>query len=183
VCVSHFPQFSFFSPYSRSYSVHFLFSPFLSVSCKFSLNSCLCLIFQVFQFSRHIPDPTVSVVHYPHLSVFSPYSRSYSVCVSFSTFFQLSRHIPCPTVYISHFARFSVILAIFQVLKFWLLIFHVIQFFHHSQGPTGCFLHFVCFSVFLAIIQVLPFEFLTLLVRFLAIFQVQECLFLILHVF
>ena len=56
VCVSHFPQFSFFSPYSRSYSVHFLFSPFLSVSRQFSLNS-VC-------------------VSFPRFSIFSPYSRS-----------------------------------------------------------------------------------------------------------
>jgi hypothetical protein len=45
LCVSHFPQFSFFSPYSRSYSVHFSFSPVLSVSYQVSLNSCLCLLF------------------------------------------------------------------------------------------------------------------------------------------
>jgi hypothetical protein len=182
VCVSFSTLFRFLPVFQVLQCIFLIFYVF-NFSSPYSRFSGECLIFQVFQFSRHIPDPTVSVVHYPHLSVFSPYSRSYSVCVSFSTFFQLSRHIPCPTVYISHFARFSVILAIFQVLKFWLLIFHVIQFFHHSQGPTGCFLHFVCFSVFLAIIQVLPFEFLTLLVRFLAIFQVQECLFLILHVF
>ena len=56
MCVSHFPQFSFFSPYSRSYSVHFLFSPFLSVSRQFSLNS-VC-------------------VSFPRFSIFSPYSRS-----------------------------------------------------------------------------------------------------------
>jgi hypothetical protein len=47
LCVSHFPQFSFFSPYYRSYSVYFSFSPFLSVSCQFSLNS-VCVPFSTF---------------------------------------------------------------------------------------------------------------------------------------
>lgn len=32
MCLSHFPRFSVFCPHSRSYSVHFSFSTFLSVS-------------------------------------------------------------------------------------------------------------------------------------------------------
>ena len=82
-----FSRFSFFLPYSRSYSVHFSFSTFLSgffffaifqvLECpfliirdfsvfldKFQITQCLCLIFHVFQFSWHIPGPTVCVFHF-----------------------------------------------------------------------------------------------------------------------
>jgi hypothetical protein len=46
------------------------------------------------------------------LSFFLPYSRSYSVCVSYSRFSHFSSHIPVPWVYIYLFSRFSVFLAI-----------------------------------------------------------------------
>jgi hypothetical protein len=66
---------------------------------------CVCHIFHVFQFSNHSPSPRVCVSHFAHfslflaifqflpwfshfprLSVFSTYSRSYSVCFSFCSF-------------------------------------------------------------------------------------------------
>jgi hypothetical protein len=56
------------------------------------------LIFLVCLFSCQIPVPTVCVSNFSRFSVFSPYSRSYSVCFSFSSF--------------------SVFLAIFRVLFF-----------------------------------------------------------------
>jgi hypothetical protein len=124
---------------------------------------CVFLIFYVFAFCK-------------------PYSRSNSICVSFSMFFRF--------------------LAIFQVLHCALLIIHIFSVSHHSPGPTILIFHF--FSVFLAIFNVLPCEFLNFLVGqfyrynpgptvcisqiscfslFLAIFQVLLCMFLILHVF
>ena len=81
VCISHFPGFSVFLPYTRFYSVRFLFSMFyihvlqfyryitgptvyishfswFSVFLSiFQVIQCLCLIFHVFQFSRHNPGP------------------------------------------------------------------------------------------------------------------------------
>ena len=107
-----FREFSVFSPWSRSYSVPFPFSTFLSVS-------------------RHIPGQTVFVSHFPRFSVFSPYSRSNSVFVSFFTFFSF--------------------LAIFHVLECEFLIFHVFQFSRHNPGSIVCISHFSRFSVFLAI--------------------------------
>ena len=107
--------FQSFLPYSRSYSVRFSFYTLF------------------FRFSRNIPDPKVCVSHYSRFSVFlaicqvlryafliihafqcfSPYSRSYSVCFSFSMFFSVFFfffcHIPGPTVSGSVFPRFSVI--------------------------------------------------------------------------
>jgi hypothetical protein len=42
----------------------------------FQVLQCVCLIFLNFQFSRHIPGPTVCVSHFPRFLTFSPYSRS-----------------------------------------------------------------------------------------------------------
>jgi hypothetical protein len=104
---TRFPQLSDFLPYPRTYSVCFSFSTFLSVS-------------------RHIPDPTVCVSHFPgfltslaifqvvkctfmffhFFHCFSPYSRYYNVRFSFSSF-QFCQHIPDTTVHVSHFTRFS----------------------------------------------------------------------------
>jgi hypothetical protein len=94
VCVSHFPWFLVFSPYSRSYRVHFSISMFFSVSCHIPGPRVLCLIFHVFYFPRHNPGPTVCFSYFSWFSIFFPCSRSYSVYFSFSTFFKISRHIP-----------------------------------------------------------------------------------------
>ena len=51
VCVFHFPRFSVFSPYSRSYREYFSFSTFFNVS-------------------RHIPGSAVYVAHFARFSVF-----------------------------------------------------------------------------------------------------------------
>ena len=94
----------------------------------------------------------------------SPYSRSYSVCVSFSRFSHFSCHIPGPSVYIYLFSRFSVFPTIFQVLPCEILIFLVCLFFRHITGPTVWVSNFPCFLGFLAIFQVLPCLFLIFLV-------------------
>ena len=166
VCISHFPWFSVFLLYSRSYSVHFSFFT-LRYFVIFQVVKWMFLIFNDFQFSCHIPcatedisvlsnflsfhrlisSPKVCISHILWFSVFSPYSRSYSLHFSFFTFcsdfvlfqvvkwmflifvdFQFSCHITCatvdiyklsnffsfprlisrPKVCISHFPRFSV---------------------------------------------------------------------------
>jgi len=69
VCISHFPRFSVFLAYSRSYSVHFSFSTFsifLQYSRSYSVHSYLFHVFQCFL----------------------PYFMSYSGCLSFSMFFR-----------------------------------------------------------------------------------------------
>ena len=83
-------------------------------------------LFTFFSVSRHIPGPTVCISHFSRFSVFLaifqvlqcaflifhvfqcflPYSRSYSVSVSFSMFFSFFRITPGPTVCISHFLLF-----------------------------------------------------------------------------
>ena len=127
----------------------------------------MCLIFDVFQFSRSIPGPTVSVSNFARFSMFlaisqvlqcvflilhffqcfSPYGRSYSVCVSFSNIFLFC------------------FLTIVHVPQCVFLIFHVFYCFSpHYKSYT------VCFSF-------------SMICSFLAIIQALQCSFLIVHVF
>ena len=139
-----------------SYHVSFSFSTFFSFVAIFQVLECAIFIFHVFQ-------------------CFSPYSRAYSVFVSFSMFvdfldkiqdstvcifhiFTVSCHIPCPTECVSHFTRFSVFLAKFHVLS---CEFHFSIFFSfvaHIPCPIVCFSHFQLFSV--TIFHVLQWTFL-----------------------
>jgi hypothetical protein len=72
VCTSHFQRFSVFLPYSRSCSVHFVFSKFffLMILAMFQVILCLCLIFNIFQYSYYIPESHTVHFHFPHFSVF-----------------------------------------------------------------------------------------------------------------
>ena len=111
-----------------SYSIHFSFSTFFSVSCHIpGLPVCVSHIFHVFQVSCIIPSPTVCISHFLCFAVFlalfqilecpfiifhvfqcfSPYSSSYIELFSFSKFFTVSCHIPGHAVFLSHFPRFS----------------------------------------------------------------------------
>jgi hypothetical protein len=134
VCVSFYTFFMFFGIF-QSYSVHFSFSMFFSISHHIP-DHTLCLIFQVFQFSHHNTGTTLCFHHFPTFSVFPaifqvlqcaflifqvfqcflPYSRSYSVHLSFSTMFRVSCHIPGYIVFVSPFPLFSVFLTIFIFL-------------------------------------------------------------------
>ena len=51
--VFHFPRFSVFSPNFNSYSEHFLFSTFFSVSPIFQVIQCVLLILHVFLYFSH----------------------------------------------------------------------------------------------------------------------------------
>ena len=126
--------------------MHFSFSTFLSVS-------------------RHFPRPTMRVSHITCLSFYSPYSSSYSVCVSFSTFsdfidiFQVL-HCAFLTLYI--FQSFLPYSRSYSVrFSFYTLFF---RFSRNIPDPKVCVSHYSRFSVFLAIFQVLPCEFLIFLV-------------------
>ena len=84
VSISHFSRFSVFSTYSRSFSVHFSLFTFFSDFVIFQVFKGMFLIFHDFQFSCHIPRPTVDISKY-------------------CTFFSFPRHISRPKVCISHF--------------------------------------------------------------------------------
>ena len=99
--------FEYFSPYYRLNTVCVSFFRFFSFLANFQVIKCAFLICQVFSVSRHILGPTMCISHFPLFQYFLPYSRSYSVCVSFSKFFSF--------------------LTILQVLQHAFLIFHLFQ--------------------------------------------------------
>ena len=122
VCISHFPPFWVF----------------LTI---FLILQCLCLIFH---FSCHILGPTVCVFIFLRIQCFLSYSRSYSVCVTFSTsfsFLEKLQVLQCGFIFFhfsdcflpysrtySGYSTFSMMfcfLAILQVLQCAFLIFHL----------------------------------------------------------
>ena len=153
MCVSHFPRFSVFTPYST-----FLQCPFLN--------------FHVIQYSCHIPSPTLNISHYRHI-----------LKCEFLIFsvFHIFRHIPGTALSNSHFPRFSVFLAIFQAKQCLCLILHFFEFSSHNPCLKCVFLIFrvfhscspysryysVCFSF-------------SMFFSFLAIFHILQC---VLHIF
>jgi hypothetical protein len=132
VILSHFPCILVFSPYSRSYSVHFSLSTFFSVSW-------------------HISCHTVFASHFPRfIRVFLPYSRSYNVYFSFFRFFSVSPHISLPKVCVSHFLWLSVSWPYSRSYTVHLLFSTFFQLFLAIlQVPQCLFLIFCFFSVFL----------------------------------
>ena len=105
------------------------------------------LIFHDFQFSRHIPGPTVCISHFSRFSVISSFFKSSSGCFSFSMIFSFLGIFQVLQWTILNFPPFSVFLALFQVLKCVFLIFCDFQFSRHIPGPTVCISHFSRFSV------------------------------------
>ncbi|SFW06010.1 Uncharacterised protein [Chlamydia abortus] len=83
------------------------FPPFSVFLAIFHFLKCVFLIFRDFQFSRHIPCPTVCISHFSRFSVISSFFKSSSGCFSFSMIFSF--------------------LTLFQVLQYAFLIFHVFQ--------------------------------------------------------
>ena len=98
VFVSHFARFSVFFAMFQALPCEFLIFLLCQVLLDiFQVLQCLCSIFHFFQW-------------------FLPYSRSYHISFSFSSF--------------------DIFLAIFQVLKWVCIPFHVFQFFQHILVPV-----------------------------------------------
>ena len=147
--VFHFPRFSVFSLYSRSYCVHFSFFMFFTLSCHNPGNTVFVTHFSTFFSFLTIVQVLFCVfliLQFFHCVL--PYSMSYSVCFSFCTFFSLSHHISCPTMLVSHFPNLSVFL---QYARSYRLYFSFFMFFTvpcHIPGHTVFMSHFPRFSVF-----------------------------------
>ena len=149
VYISSFPCFECFSPYSRSYSVHFSFPTFLVFLTIFQLLLCVFLFSHDFQFSRHTPGPTVYISHFLRFWVLlTIFQAEHCLGVSFPVF-QFSRHNPRTPVCISHFPRFLIFLVRFLVKQYFCLLCHVFQFSCHIPGPTVYISYFPCFECFL----------------------------------
>ncbi|SGA30669.1 Uncharacterised protein [Chlamydia abortus] len=140
---------------------------------------CVFLIFRDFQFSRHIPGPSVCISHFSRFLVISNFQVVKWMFLIFHDFH--SCHIPRPTVDISKFSTFfSFPRHISRPKKF-------STFFSFPLVLQWTFLNFPPFSVFLDIFHVLKCVF-----HIFRDFQfsrhipgptVCECAFLIFHVF
>ena len=139
----------------------------------------------------------MSITHFPRFSVSSPYSRSCSVWVSFSTFicfrskFQVLQYAflifhefccfsPYSKSYSVHFSfysfssflpyssSFTFCVSFSTFFSFFcLFVFCFLCFFFHYPGPTVCISHFSTYLSFLAISQLLKCEF--------HIFHILQC--------
>ena len=193
-----------FLPYSRSYSVHFSFFTFFSDFVIFQFVKWMILIFQDFQFPRHIIGPTVCISHFSRFSVILSFFKSSSGCFSFSMIFSFLAIFHVLQWTFLNFPPFLVFLAIFHVLKCVFLIFRDFQFSRHNPGPTVCISHFSRFSVIssffksssgwfsfsmifsiLTMFHVLQWTFLNFppFSVFLDIFHILKCVFLIFRYF
>ncbi|SFW06984.1 Uncharacterised protein [Chlamydia abortus] len=120
------------------------FSVFLVI---FHVLKCVFLIFRDFQFSRHIPGPSVCISHFSRFLVISSFFKSSSGCFSFSMIFSFLAIFHVLQWTFLNFPPFSVFLAIFHVLKCVFLIFRDFQFSRHIPGPSVCISHFSRFLV------------------------------------
>ena len=160
-----FSVFSLFSPYSRSYSVHFSFFTFFCDFVIFQVVKWIFLIFHDFQFSCHIPCPTVDIS-------------------KFSNFFSFRRHISPLKVCMSHFPWFSVFWPYSMTYSVHFSSFIFFNISHHISLPNECYSHSLWFSVFSPYSRSysVHFSFFTLISDF-VIFQTVKWMFLIFHDF
>ena len=116
--------------------MHFAFFTFFIDFVIFQVDKWMFLIFHDFQFSYHIPRPTVDISKFSTFSVFLAIFHVLKCVFLIFPDFQFSRHIPGPTVCISHFSRFPVISSVFKssggyfsfsMIFSFLAIFHVLQ--------------------------------------------------------
>jgi hypothetical protein len=140
------------------------FPPFSVFLAIFHVLKCLFLIFRDFQFSRHIPVPTVCISHFSLLAVISSFFNWSSGCFSFSMIFSFLAIFHVLQWTFLNYPTFSFFLALLHVLKYVVFIFRDLQFSRHIPVPTVCICHFKFFRDFV-------------------IFQDITWMFLIFHVF
>ena len=139
-CVFFF-TFSRVSCHISCPSVCFSFSMIFSILATLHVLQCAFLSFHVFHFSRHNPDPTVCISHFPR----------------FSVFLNIFQVLP----YLCHiFLVFFSFLVIIQVLQCAFLFFHKFHCYSpYFKSYVVCFSLYMIFS-FLTILQVLHCAFL-----------------------
>ena len=144
--------------------MHFSFFTYFSDFVIFQVVKWMFLIFHDFQFSRHIPGPTVRISHFSRFSVILSFFKWSSGFFSFSMIFSFLAIFHVLQWTFLYHPTYSVFLAIFHVLLCELLIFLICQSSLHIPGTTIIF----SFSSF---------------VSFLDIFTFLQCAFLIYHLF
>ena len=104
VCMPHFPwffQLSHHTPGPKVYVPHFSrISVFFTI---FHVLQFVDLIFHYFHFPSILQVLQCAFLIFHDFECFSPYSWSYSVHFSFSTFLSVSNHVGGPTLSVSHF--------------------------------------------------------------------------------
>ena len=149
------------------------FPPFSVFLAIFHVLKSVFLIFRDFQFSRHIPGPSVCISHFSRFLVILLFFKSSSGCFSFSMIFSFLAIFHVLQWTFLNFPPFSVFLAIFHVLKNVFLIFCDFQFSRHIPGPKLYNYHFSSFSVISSFFKLSSgcFSF-SMIFSFLAIFHV-----------
>jgi hypothetical protein len=174
--------FQCFLPYFMSYRVNFSISSFVSFLFINQVLQFNFLLFQIGQFSCHIPGLSLCVSHFARFSVFIAIFHVLPCGFSSSSFFsflvinkflecefliflvcQFSRHIPGHTVFASHFPLLSIFLPQSRSDSVYFSYFTCFSVYHHISGTTVYVSHFAYFSVLLVIFHVLN-EFLFFLV-------------------
>ena len=171
-------------PYSRSYCVHFSFTPIFRVSCHIAGQTMFVSHFpRFFQFSRLNPCSRVCISHFSRFWLFLTIFQVIQCLCLILQLLTFSRNHTGPTLCISHF-----------------YVSHC--FLPHSKSYSVCF-SFSTIFIFFAILQDLQCTFLIFLFlnvfrqfilnsvcvsfftffSFLAIFNVLQSVFLNLHVF
>ena len=138
------------------------FSLFLAT---FQVLQCVFLIFHVFQFSRHIPGPTVCFSQFGSFSVFLIIFQDIHFSSQFFHVIQFSPHIPGHRVFVSHFPCFSVSSPYSR--------YYSVFFFHLSR-------YIPFFTIFQVLLLCFSFS---MILHFHALLQVLQCAFLIYQVF
>ena len=122
------------------------FPPFLVFFAIFHVPKCVLFIFPNFQFSRHIPGPTICISHFSSFSVISSFFKSSSEFFAFSMIFSSLAIFHLLQWTFLNYPPFSVFLVIFHILMCVFLIFRDFQFSRHIPGPKFCISHFSSFS-------------------------------------
>ncbi|EAA20087.1 hypothetical protein, partial [Plasmodium yoelii yoelii] len=135
-CFSFSMSFSFLAIFHVLQWTFLNFPPFSVFLAIFHVLKCVFLIFRDFQFSRHIPGPSVGISHFSRFLVISSFFKSSRRCFSFFMIFSFLAIFHVLQWTFLNFPPFSVFLAIFHVLKCVFLIFHDFQFSRHIPGPS-----------------------------------------------
>ena len=118
------------------------FSVFLAI---FHVLNCVFLIFRDFQYSCHIPGPSVGISHFSCFLVISLFFKSSSGSFSFSIIFSFLAIFLVLQCTFLNIPPFSLFFAIFHVLKFVFLIFRDFHYLAIFQVLQCAFLIFHVF--------------------------------------
>jgi hypothetical protein len=152
--------FSFLSIFHVLQWTFLSFPPFSVFLAIFHVLKCVFLIFRDFQFSRHIPGPSVGISHFSRFLVISSFFKSSSGCFSFSKIFSFLAIFHVLQRTFQNYPTFSVFLALFHILKCVFLIFPRCSVFSPYSRSYSVHYTFFTFCSDFVIFQVVKWMFL-----------------------